>query len=180
MATPGGPRDQPCRSLVAKGCQGFDRGADKYNPFLPTTSGELGIFGKEAITRVNGVDVMLFGEGDNFLDVQIISDRFSGTAHLICLVGLKPVQGISVFVAVNRNRRDAKFAGAAKYTDRNLASVGYQQPSNLFYLSGRSHLDIDYNLKQQHASLSLCGYPMESIQLRSQKSDNSRSGATLK
>ena len=120
------PGDQPCRNLVAKGFQGFDRRSDKYDPFLPTPFGELGIFREEAITRVNGINVLRFGKGDNFLNIQVIPDRFSGGAHLISFVGLKPVQGISVFVAVNRNRRNAKFTSTAKYTDRNLAPVGYQ------------------------------------------------------
>ena len=86
---------------------------------------EVGVFRKQAIAGMDGVDVRDFGSADDGGNVQITqrqlrradADRFVGKAH---------VQRIPVGLAVDRDRADAEFLARADHAQRNLAAIRYQ------------------------------------------------------
>src|ERR1039458_520767 len=86
---------------------------------------EVGVFGKQAITRVDGVHVRDLGRADHRGNVEITlrqlrwadANRFIGEAH---------VQRIPVRLAVDRHRADVEFLACANDAQRNLAAVRNQ------------------------------------------------------
>ena len=73
------------------------------------------------------VDLLLLGQLDDRLDVQIAADRLAGLADLVGLVGLEAMRREPVFVRVDRHGPDAQLVGRAEDPDRDLAAVGGHQ-----------------------------------------------------
>ena len=76
---------------------------------------------------MDGVDLVLPGQGDDAGDVEIGADRLAGLADAVGLVGLEAVQGEAVFVRIDGDRADAQLVGGAEDANGDLAAVGDQQ-----------------------------------------------------
>ena len=76
------------------------------------------------------VDLVLLGDVDDAVDVEVGADRLARLADLVGLVGLEAVQGEAVFVRVDRDRADAQLVGRAEHADGDLAAIGDQQLAN--------------------------------------------------
>ena len=68
---------------------------------------------------------------------EIRPDRLARLADQVGLVGLEAVQGVAVFVRVDRDRADAQFVGAAEDADGDFAAVGDEQSADRFHVAKR-------------------------------------------
>ena len=73
------------------------------------------------------VDFVLPRDFDNAGNVQVGPNRFARLADQIGLVGFEAVQGVAVFVRIDRDRANAQFVGGAADADGDLATVGDEQ-----------------------------------------------------
>ena len=86
---------------------------------------EVGVFRKQAVTGMDGVDVRDFGGADHRGNIEITlrqlrrsnANRFVGKAHM---------ERIPVRLAVDRDRADAEFLACANDAQGNLAAIRYQ------------------------------------------------------
>ena len=76
---------------------------------------------------MNSVNVVLLGQGNDVVDVEVGPQRLAGVADLVGFVGLEAVQGEAVLVRVNRDGADAQLVGRAEDADGDLAAVGGHQ-----------------------------------------------------
>ena len=63
-------------------------------------------------------------------NVQVRLQRLARLADQVGLVGLEAVEGVAVFVRVDRDRANAQFVGAAKDADGDFAAIGDEQSAN--------------------------------------------------
>ena len=109
--------------LVAHGADVLRVRADKGNVVVGHHFGELSIFRKEAIARMNGVGIGDGGRGDDrgLVEVAVArrrradADGFVGKAH---------VHGFGIRGGVHRHGLDAHFTAGALNAKRDLAAVG--------------------------------------------------------
>ena len=76
---------------------GFRSWADKGDARFFTLLSEVGVFGQKAVARVDGVDAFVFGEMNDFVDVQIGIDRIFALADFVRFVGFCAEQGKTIF-----------------------------------------------------------------------------------
>ena len=105
-----------------KGCgvrpdEGDARG---FQPFC-----ELGVFAQEPVPRMHRVAAVGGGQGNELFDVQIGGCAAPLQRHR--LIGLKSVQGGSVFRRVNGVACNAEIGGGPGNADGDFAPVGDQQ-----------------------------------------------------
>ena len=86
-----------------------------------------GVLGQEAVAGMDGVDLVLPGQGDDAVDVEIGADRLAGLADPVGLVGLEAVQGEAILVRVDGHGADAQLMGRAEDANGDLAAIGDQQ-----------------------------------------------------
>ena len=60
----GGLRGRAGTGLVPKQFERFHAGADEGQSFFATSTGEVGVFGEESVTGMDGVATGLLGDGD--------------------------------------------------------------------------------------------------------------------
>ena len=115
--------------LVAEHFQQLRRGSDEGDVVFFARSREGGIFGEEAVTGMDGVDAMLFGDGDDVGDVEIAAHRLAALrgADEVGLVRLEAVEGKAVFVRVDGDGAKPQFRGSAEYADGDLRAIGDEQ-----------------------------------------------------
>src|SRR5207248_3354250 len=101
--------------------------ADEPDPRRGALPGETRVLGKEAVARVDGIDIHVAGQLHDARDVEVGPDRLARLADDVRLVRLEPVQGEAVLVRVNRDRADAQFVRRAEHPDGDLAAVGHEQ-----------------------------------------------------
>ncbi len=121
------PGDVAGNDLVAKLLKDLDARADEDQPGFQTGTGEVGVLGEEAVTRMDGIDLVLLGQGDDAGYVEVGADRLAGLADAIRLVGLEAVQGEAIFMRVDGHRADAEFGRGAENASGDLAAVGNEQ-----------------------------------------------------
>ena len=124
------------RDLVSQLFQQVGPRADEDDACVPTCAGELRILRKEAVAGMDRVDFALSGQSDDVVDVQVSLQRLARLAHGIRFVRLEAVEGVTVFVRVDRDRTNAQFMGAAKHADCNLTAVGDEQSANWLHGQG--------------------------------------------
>ena len=109
--------------LVAEQADGLAARADKDKTALFDTLGEVGVFGQEAVARMDGDRVGHLGGADDGRHVEVAVLRLRRPdAHR--LVGEQHVLEALVGGRVDRYRLDAQFAAGAQDTQRDLAAVG--------------------------------------------------------
>ena len=82
------------------------------------------------------VDLVLLGQRDDVVDVQVRLQRLARLADRIRFVRLEAVEGVAILVRVHRDRANAQLVGAAKHADGDLAAIGGEQSAN--WLHGKS------------------------------------------
>jgi hypothetical protein len=122
-------RDALGGRLVAEHLEQLGRRPDERDPVLRARSGEAGVLGQEAVSRVDRVGPVLLGDRDDLLDVQITLDGLPAVlrADLVRLVGLEAVEREAVLVRVDGDRLEPKLRGRPEHADGDLAPVGNQQ-----------------------------------------------------
>ena len=110
--------------LVAHHLEQFGARTDKDQTGLGAGAGEVGVFRKKTVARVNRVDALRLRDVDDALDVEIGSDRPFPFAHLIRLVRLVAVDAQTGFVGKYRDRPQSKLRPGAKNTHGDFAAVG--------------------------------------------------------
>ena len=104
----------------------FDLRTDENDAFFFAALSELRIFSKEAVARMNGIDVMLLTDTDDIFDVKVCVDRLIPFTDQIGFVRTVSVQGQDIFFRIDSHGADAHFTAGSEYADRDLAAVGYQ------------------------------------------------------
>ena len=92
-----------------------------------TGAGEIRVLGEEAVAGVDGVHAVLFGGGDDAVDVEVGGDGALALADLVGLVGLVTVDTEAIFLRENCDRAEIQLGAGAKNPDRDLAAVGGHQ-----------------------------------------------------
>src|SRR5262249_47387622 len=77
-----------------------------------------------AVAGVDGVDLVLAGQRDDVVDIEVGANRFAGPANAIGLVGLEAVQRKAVLVRVESDVAQPEFVAGAEDADGDLAAVG--------------------------------------------------------
>jgi hypothetical protein len=132
---PGLGRQLPRRDLVTQQPHDLGPGADEGDARGGAGLGEIGILREEAITGVDGIDLVLPGDADDVGDIQVGGDGFLAGAHQIGLVGLETVQGKAIFIGKNGDGTDTHLAGRAQDADGDFTAIGYKQPANFFHVA---------------------------------------------
>ena len=102
---------------------GLGRGTDEDKIGVFAGAGEGGIFGAEAITRMNGVATGAARDVDQLIDAQIAFARGCG-ADGISFVGEANVQRGAVGFAEDGDGRDAEFAAGSDNANGDFAAIG--------------------------------------------------------
>ena len=71
---------------------------------------------------------------DNILDVQVRSNRFAGVADQVRFVRFEAVQGVAIFVRVDRDGADIQFVGTAKNANGDFATIGDESFGDFLHL----------------------------------------------
>ena len=117
------------RHLVAEDAHGLRPWTDEDDAGRVAGLRELRIFGEEAVAGVDGVDLRLLGDTDDFVDREIGFERPAALAYLIGFVCLESVQGKLVFLGIDRDRLDTQLGRRPEHADRDLRAIGDQQAS---------------------------------------------------
>mmetsp|Transcript_19968 Transcript_19968/g.42316 ORF Transcript_19968/g.42316 Transcript_19968/m.42316 type:complete len:851 (-) Transcript_19968:309-2861(-) len=127
-------RDLARLRLVAEAVQVLRRGPDEDDALLLAPLGKGGVLAQKAVTRVDGLDIVLLGDPDDRLDVQV---RAHGAQLLLIrleqvgLVGLVPVNLQPVLVAEDGDGADPELVRGAEDPRGDLAAVRAQQLGDL-------------------------------------------------
>nr|RZI37400.1 hypothetical protein BJQ95_00159 [Cryobacterium sp. SO1] len=105
--------------------------------------GELGVLGEESVAGVDGVGAALPGHPDDLGDIQVGAHRVTRFADLVGLVGLQPVQRVTVFEREDRDGFRSQFIGGAECADCYLSTVGDEDFSEHRDLSIRERRTAD-------------------------------------
>src|SRR5207244_2031337 len=96
-------------------------------------AGKVGVFREEPVAGVDGVNLVLQGEGDDAGDVEVGPDRLPRLADLVGFVRLETVQGEAVLVRVDGDGADAELVGRTEHPDGDLTAVGDEQTADLAF-----------------------------------------------
>ena len=134
-----GPRDDrdaaldgnlPGLGLVPEPVQILRRRADEDNSLLLAPPRKVGVLAEEAVTRVDGLHVVLLGDLDDRLDVQVRAHRAQLPVVRVQEVGLVRLVAVdlqTVLVAEDGNGANAELVRGAKDAGRDLAAVRAKQ-----------------------------------------------------
>ena len=84
--------------LVAEAFEHLHLGADEDDPLALTGTGEIRVLGQKTVAGMDGVHLILSGQRDDPLDVEVRPDRLVRLADQIRLVRLEAVKSVSVLV----------------------------------------------------------------------------------
>ncbi len=121
------------RHLVAEATHHIAIRADEGNAGLGAGVREFGIFGQEAVARMDGIDLGLLGDANDVVNVEISPDWLLPGPDQIRLVSLEAVQGKAVFAGIDGDGADAEFGCRPQNANGDFAAVGYQQAANGFH-----------------------------------------------
>lgn len=111
--------------LVFEGVHGGGAGADETNVATSANFSELGVFRKESVARMNGVDVGNFGGADEAVNSEIAfeSGRFADANGFVGHLG---VHGVSVGLGIDGDGANVEFPASSNDAHGNFAAVGDQ------------------------------------------------------
>ena len=127
-------REAPCGGLVTEEFEQFRRWTDEYNAGLFAGPRKCWILRQEAVTRMNGVDALFLGQGDDASNVEVRHYRALARADLIRLVRLEAVQGEPVFLRINSYGTQAELVRGTENPYGDFAAIGSKQFSDGFVL----------------------------------------------
>ena len=110
-------------ALVAHLLDAFGRRANPHEVVVGAGAGEVGVFGKEAVARVDGLGAGVLGGGDNVghHQVALVGGRGSDADGF---VGIAHGQRVGVFGGVHDDRLHAELAAGALYAQGHFPAVG--------------------------------------------------------
>jgi hypothetical protein len=114
-------------SFVAHQFEKVGARPNKFNSGRATRPGEFGIFSEEAVARMDHVDVVFLGQGNDAWDIKVRADRALALADEIGFVSFEAMDAESIFLRVNGDGAQAQFGGGAENADRNLTAIGDEQ-----------------------------------------------------
>src|SRR5688572_30148430 len=109
--------------------QGRCRRTDENQAGLPTRTGEVGAFGKEAVTRMHRVGVGRTRRRDDLCRVEVTGRRRRG-ANRHRHIGVANVLRAGIGLRMHGDGFDAELPAGAKDANRDLASIGDQQAAD--------------------------------------------------
>jgi len=112
------------RHLVAQGPLHFGRWSDEGDSRPFALFGELRVLRKETVAGMDGVHVMVLGNGNNFVDAEVGVDGALPLPHLVGLISLVAVERQLVLLRIDGHRADAELRAGTENADRNLTTVG--------------------------------------------------------
>src|SRR5262249_6859209 len=86
--------------------------------------GELGILRQKAISGMDGIDLVLLGQRDDAVDVEVGAQRLPRRPDAISLVRLEAVQRKPILMRIDGHRAYAQLMGRAKHADGNFTAIG--------------------------------------------------------
>ena len=113
-----------CCNLVTKGSLLLCGWSDKYNSCLFTSLGEIRVLGKESVSRMDGIYILLKCKLDNLINSKISINRALSLSYKVGFVCFSSVKRQPVLVGINSHCLKSKFATSSESSDGNLASVG--------------------------------------------------------
>src|SRR3989339_1788908 len=113
--------------FITKHLENFRTGTNKGNTSLFTGAGKSGILREKPITRMYGVDILLFGQLNDSIYVQIGLNRFVALTDLIRLVCFKFMKSKAIFVGINCHGINAKFMRCPADPYRYFTTVGNEK-----------------------------------------------------
>ena len=100
-------------------------GPDEVHVVLFENLGKAGIFGEEAVARMDGIGAGDLAGRQQRRNIEIaVARRRRPDAH--ALVGKPHMHGVGVGGGMHRNGVDAEFLARAQNAERDLAAIGYQ------------------------------------------------------
>src|SRR5258707_14440353 len=117
---------QPRLYFVAHGDHGGRRWADEGDSTIRAHFGEAGVFGEEAIPRVDCFAVRQQRRADEVGDIEVTLAALR-RANADALVRQAHGEGITIGLGVRNDGLDAELAAGAQDTQRDLATVGDQE-----------------------------------------------------
>ena len=124
----GGDGDLLGGDLVAHGVHAGHGRPDEGDAVLLTGLDEAGVLGQEAVAGMDRVDVVVLGDLDDGVDVEIGVDGAALWIELIGLVGQSAEHRIFIFLGIDSDRGDAQIGQRAEDADGDLAAVRHQDP----------------------------------------------------
>ena len=115
--------------FVAHQPNGFGGRTDEFDFATGADLGEMGVFGEEAVARVDGVRIGNFGRTDDAVDLEVAL-RTRGRADANGLVGQLNMEGLNVGLRVNGDAADAEFLAGADDAQGDLSAVGNKETLN--------------------------------------------------
>ena len=105
---------------------------DKLDAVLFAGTGEVGVFGQEAIAGMDGIDATALGQVDDGGNVQISAQGRLVFTDQISLVGFGAEQAAGVLVGVHGNGVQIQVIAGAENADGDLAAVSDKNFGKIF------------------------------------------------
>ena len=127
---------------------------DESDTSLVTCFYKSGVFGKETITGVDGVNAFCLCNVDDITNIQICVDGTLFRIEHICFVCFGTKQRVFIFFGENTYCLNTQFIQGTVHTDGNFATVGNQHLFELFnfYFLHAYHTSFVYSLNHQSKS----------------------------
>jgi len=143
--------------FVAQGVHRARAGTNETDVAAFANFGEVGVFGKKAVARMNRVHICHFRGADNAVDAKVTLGR-SGLADANGLVRHLDVHGVGVNLRIDRDGADVQFFAGADDADGNFSAIGDQDffkhdGGRLKTVSGRT--DFEQWLAELHGFAAL-------------------------
>src|SRR3972149_4635672 len=113
--------------FITKHLENFRTRTDEGNACLFTGVRKSGILREKPITTMYGVNLLLFGQLNDSVDVQIGLNRFFALTDLIRLVCFKFMKSKAIFVGINCHGINAKFMRCPADPYRYFTTVGNEK-----------------------------------------------------
>src|SRR5690606_14258968 len=111
-----------CHGLIAHPLDGLHRRADEFDSVGSAHIGKVRLFGKVAVSRMDGVHLGEDGSGQDVRDVQIRLSRRPGS-YANRLIGQAHVQAVPVGLRIDGNGFNAQFPATAQDAQRDFTTV---------------------------------------------------------
>ena len=118
-------------AILSPSCsEQFGPRADEEDSGLFAGAGQIGVFRKETVAGMNGIDLPILRQRDQCVDIEIRADRLAGMADEIGLVGLQPVQGEPVLVGIDGDGPNAQLVPRPEDPDGDFTAIGDEKSSD--------------------------------------------------
>lgn len=110
---------------------------DESHPSVDYGLGKVMTLGQESISRVDGINVVLFAHSNDLGNAQVGIDRWQSLSHNVRLVGLLSVHVHLILLRVDGHRLDAQLIASAEDPNGDLSAVSHQHGADWLVLDFR-------------------------------------------